>query len=301
LAQPQPAQHDDVLGDFEDWARDFPRKAAAAGRQFWNGAVRTGPSILNSAQSGPSKPGTAQSNNGAPQPGGATAAGGTTGSSWLDRSKAARFLGSVLAEGAGRTVGVGRGAEHSVIGAAQGVEFLNRLRDPSDILIYGPDSAWGHVFASGAAAADYVRKGIANPAAVRQDILDAGHRFRVGIDPTATPEAPTFTGEMARRFGIGLNQGELGWDVASVVAGTPALKAVEGLGAVADATSAAKFAKMGFSDAQAARLAESDSADHIFAGPISCHSTRARRFSAKTRFQSISGRSESGAGRNPPD
>jgi hypothetical protein len=106
-------------------------------------------------------------------------------------------------------------------------------------------------------AADYVRKGFANPAGVRQDILNAGHKLRVDIDPTATPVAPTFTGEMARRFGIGLNQGQLGWNVASLVAGTPALKAVEGLGAVADATSAAKFAEMGFTDAQTARLAES--------------------------------------------
>jgi hypothetical protein len=162
-----------------------------------------------------------------------------------------------LAEGVGRAGGVGRGVWHSAIGAGQAFDFLNRLLHPNDLIFNGRDSAWGQLLSSGEAAADYVRKGIANPAGVRQDILNAGQRFRVGIDPTATPVAPTLTGEIARRLGIGANQGELGFNVASTVAGTPALKALEGLGAVADATSAAKFVEMGFPDAKAARLAES--------------------------------------------
>lgn len=256
MAQPQPAQRDDVLNDFEDWAGDFARKADAAGRQFWNGAARTGQGILDRTQRGLSRVGAAQLNNAASSRAASPTAGATAGNSWLDRSEAAKFLGGQVAEGVGRAAGVGRGAWHSAVGAAQGADFLNRLLNPSDVIFNGPDSAWGHVLSSGEAAADYVRKGFANPAGLRQDILNAGHRFRVGIDPTATPVAPTFTGEMARRFGTGLNQGELGWDVASLVAGTPALKAVEGLGAIGDATSAAKFAEMGFTDAQAARLAE---------------------------------------------
>jgi hypothetical protein len=131
-----------------------------------------------------------------------------------------------------------------------------RLLNPDDLKLGPEKSVWGQVLDATIAAGNYVNKGLADPASVGDDIRNKVHQFHVDLDPTASPMADTLAGEMQRRFGIGANQGELGWDVGSLALGSPALKAVEGLGAVGDATSAAEFAGMGFSPAQAARLAE---------------------------------------------
>jgi hypothetical protein len=167
----------------------------------------------------------------------------------------AKFLGGGLAEYAGQRAGVARGAWHSLKGVGPALDFVDRLLDPDDAEEHGAEnSAWGQLFNAGKSAVNYIHQGIANPSAVGQDVQNAAHQLIVDNVPSATPVAPTFTGEMARRFGIGANQGELGWDAGTLLAGAPSLKVIEGLGAVGDATTAAEFANLGFTDAQAARL-----------------------------------------------
>jgi hypothetical protein len=252
LAQRQVAQPNDVFEDIGDWisrrnaqAGASARNAEAVGRRLWNEATRTGQNILGRTQSELRALGAGQSGQPILSARPPSTPSGPTVVTWLDGSPAAKFLGGQMAEGVGQGAGALRGAWHSL----EGLGFMGRLAN------YDPD-AWGSVIDSGSAAADYIRKGIANPAKVGQDIQNAAHQFQVGVDPGATPMADTFAGEMRRRLGIGLNQGELAWDVGTLAAGSPALKAVEGLGAVGDATSAAEFAKMGFKPAQAERLTQ---------------------------------------------
>jgi hypothetical protein len=265
LAQRQTAaQPDDVLEEIGDWigrrnaqAGEFARKAEAAGRQLWNDATRTGQSILGRTQSELRTLGAARPDHTGPESTPSPATGGSAGNSWLDRSGTAKFFGGQMAEQVGQGAGVARGTWHSVEGLAQTLDFVDRLLDPDDAEVNGADNAaWGRVFATGKSAANYIHRGIADPASVGRDVGITVKKLYTDTVPSATPTAPAFAGEMARRLGIGLNQGELGWDVGSLALGSPALKTVEGLGALGDATSAAEYVEKGFSAAQADRLAK---------------------------------------------
>jgi hypothetical protein len=263
LAQPQSAQQRGILGDINEWisqrnaqAGELARDAEAKGRQIWEDSIRTGRDVLGRTQSELRELGGSNSGNSKT----AVAPSSTpqySGISWLDRNPVGKAFGGDYAEKVGRTVGVARGIGHSAVGLGEGLDFVSRLLDPYDAEINGADnSAWSQAFAAGKAATDYVGKGLGDPASVGRDIGKKIHDVYVDTVPSATPVADTFIGEMKRRAGIGANQGELAWNAGTLVAGTPALKAVEGLGAAADATGAAKFMEMGFTPAKAARLTE---------------------------------------------
>lgn len=141
-------------------------------------------------------------------------------------------------------------------GLGQGALFATRLLDPDDAEMNGADdSAWGQVFNAGKGAFDYAKNAIANPAGVAADLQNLGHRLYVDTVPSATPMADTFGGEMARNFNLGGNQGELDWDLGSLVFGGAASKALRGLGSMAEASGPAKFVAQGFSPAEADYLA----------------------------------------------
>lgn len=63
-----------------------------------------------------------------------------------------------------------------------------------------------------------------DPRGAVEDAKQGFMNWREGIDPTATPKADTATGEWARRFPMGLNQGEFVFDVGTSVFGGAAVK-----------------------------------------------------------------------------
>ena len=233
----------------------FARNAEAAGRQAWNNATQTGQDVLARTQSELAALGQQRlqqtGDTAAPQKPSGPAAG-----SRLDQSSAAKAIGGSAAQIAGTVVGVGQGAWDSVKGLGQGLLFATRLLDPDDAETNGADeSAWGQVFNAGKGAIDYVKNGVANPDSVANDVQNLGRRLYVETAPSATPEADTLSGELSRNFNLGRNQGELGWDVGSLLFGGAASKALRGLGSTAEAGSAAKFVAQGFSPSQADYLA----------------------------------------------
>ena len=68
------------------------------------------------------------------------------------------------------------------------------------------------------------RKAIADPGAVLDGLRDGAGRLNVRLNPEATPPASTFGGEMRRQAGVGLNQGEMLFDLGSVLYGGAELK-----------------------------------------------------------------------------
>jgi hypothetical protein len=183
--------------------------------------------------------------------------GGAQRDSWLDRSAAAKSIGGQAARYAGNAAGVVRGGVHAAEGLVGGAIFLGRVTNPLDVLVSAPgQSAAAQLVGAGLEAADYVKKGIEDPERVVRDVQAKAHQMRVDLDPTATPVAPTFGGELRRNFGIGANQGELAFDVGSLAVGGPLAKGMRELGAVSKAASAEKYMAQGFSPAATAYLAE---------------------------------------------
>jgi hypothetical protein len=65
----------------------------------------------------------------------------------------------------------------------------------------------------------------------------------------------TFGGEVHRNFDLGRNQGELDWDIASLLFGGAASKALRGVGSATEGGGVAKFIGQGFGPSQADYLA----------------------------------------------
>lgn len=165
------------------------------------------------------------------------------------------------ARGAGNAAGVVRGGVHAVKGLVDGATFVGRLVDPLDSLKSAPGESAVEQLGRGAVTAgrmgaDYVRKGVADPQSVVTDVTEAAKQWRRELDPSATPAAPTFEGELRRNFDIGQNQGELAFDVGSLFVGGPAAKAVKGLERVSNVGNVGRYVAQGFSPKAAAHLAE---------------------------------------------
>jgi hypothetical protein len=104
----------------------------------------------------------------------------------------------------------------------------------------------------------YVRSRAARPDLLKRDAARAGGQWNKDLNPAATPVADTFAGELARRFGIGMNQGQALYDVGTIV--LPVAGEVKGaaeLGRFAKAGSL-KYIRMSATPEQAAYLAERD-------------------------------------------
>ncbi len=176
---------------------------------------------------------------------------------WLDRNPTAKAVGIELAREAGNVVGLGRGAWHTLEGLNDGATFVLRLGNPLDQLISPPgESAAAQLVGAGREIGGYAKRAVSNPQSVVRDVQDKAREMRADLDPTATPAARTFSGEVRRNFDIGQNQGELAFDVGSLAVGGPLAKTVGKLGGVSKAASAEKYLAQGFSPAAAAYLAE---------------------------------------------
>src|SRR5688572_29588315 len=119
----------------------------------------------------------------------------------LDDSAAAKAVAGTVAYVAGLAPGAVRGAWHTVKGAAEAAEFVQRLGSPLDILLSPPgQSAPDQLANFGGSVADYALQRVQNPSKVREDIASALNELRIKHDPTATPVADTLAGEMKRAF-----------------------------------------------------------------------------------------------------
>ncbi|WP_304165643.1 hypothetical protein [Phenylobacterium aquaticum] len=160
----------------------------------------------------------------------------------------------------GNVAGVLRGGAHTVEGLADAALFAQRLTDPLDLVRSGP-AEWAPVqLVRGAAnlerrGADYVKKGISDPQSVVTDARSVAGQWRRDLDPSATPPAPTFKGELQRNFEIAQNQGELAFDVGSLLVGGPGAKAVTGLERLSNVGNVEKYLAQGFSHKGAEHLA----------------------------------------------
>ena len=176
---------------------------------------------------------------------------------WWDSNPVLRGVGAIDALALGIGAGVLQGGRHSVEGLANGMVFLNRLADPVDWMRSPPGQSAQEQFVDvGRGAVDYVRKGIADPWRVVDDVKAKAHQMRIDLDPTATPAAATLAGELGRNFNIGMNQGELGFDVGSVLYGGPLAKTAKEFGLLSKSASFDKSIAQKFLPAAAEYLSE---------------------------------------------
>jgi hypothetical protein len=165
---------------------------------------------------------------------------------WWDRNPIVRTLAAESARQTALSFGALRGAVHTAEGLIGGATFLGRLANPLDVVLSPPGQAAQDKVADAAkGVVDYFET-----STLRKLASDAGnqvHRFVASVDPTATPQSPSLTGEIARNFKIGMNQGELAFDVGSALYGGAEAKGLEALGRTAEAVTPAKYLARGYS------------------------------------------------------
>ncbi len=123
-----------------------------------------------------------------------------------------------LANVAGLAAGAVRGAVHLAEGAGQGAQIVQRMLDP----FYGPLHPMSPAVAPlYQAAVGVLRTGKETALHPAQTY----HQATLALNPGAAPVAPTVAGEIRRRFVIGMNQGEVGFNVASGMAAPEAMAA----------------------------------------------------------------------------
>ncbi len=156
-----------------------------------------------------------------------------------------RLSAGELANAAGLAAGAVRGAAHLVQGIAEGVQVTEHMLDP----LYGPLHPGSPAFLplyQAAAGALHAGKEIAlHPA-------ETFHRANLALNPGASPAASTVAGEARRRFGIGKNQGELGFDIVAGMAAPESLAAR----ALPAEQQVARWVAKGLTEPQARYMAE---------------------------------------------
>ena len=105
--------------------------------------------------------------------------------------------------------------------------------------------------------ARYVQQVVAEPKKLGADVMSAAHRARAAVDPSATPAAVATEDELQRRLQLGMNRGEVAFDVTTTLAGGPAART---LGRAADRAlvkpmTVQSYLDQGFNPALAERLA----------------------------------------------
>jgi hypothetical protein len=164
----------------------------------------------------------------------------------LDESEAAKkFVGEVVETGH-QPVGVVRGVAHNVEGLVGTGKFVGRLLNPMDReMSPSGESASEQLGAAIGNSLNGWRYVVSNPRDGARIVGELSSDFYKSIEPSATPMAPTLVGEANRRAEVALNQGELAFDVLSLLRAGPALKGVAKVGAAKPLTdaeyAAAKF------------------------------------------------------------
>jgi hypothetical protein len=184
----------------------------------------------------------------------------------LDESETAKALAGQVGLEVGSKLGLLRGAAHAVEGTAKGISFIGRLTNLQDVVRNGEASAAGEVLAAGGRALDYGRRVAADRQIALRNAASLLQRLHTDLNPQATTAADTFADEARRNLRVGLNQGELTFDIVSAPIGGAELKALRGLGALSKAEKAGEYMQLGFIRPAAEYLAEPypDPGHHAF-------------------------------------
>ena len=154
---------------------------------------------------------------------------------WLDQSPKAKAIAGDLTRWGAVGPGVARGAWRLVEDTVDGAVFGARLLNPIDPFLH-PDgeAAWDDVTPVAGAGVGFARDAVSDPASavarVKGGLEGWAEDLSVKTDPEATPVADTFRGEVDRQFGIGLNQGGLLFDAATLPVGGAAIKGLSRMG-----------------------------------------------------------------------
>jgi hypothetical protein len=95
---------------------------------------------------------------------------------------------------------------------------------------------------AGLRAGEYASHVIEDPSLIRDDIAKGLHNLRRQQDPFATPVADTFGGEFKRTFEVGMNNGELAFDIGSTFLGAGAMRGAARIGRISKAPTAQELA-----------------------------------------------------------
>jgi hypothetical protein len=172
----------------------------------------------------------------------------------LDHSDVAKSLGGSVAMAAGLVPGAARSVVHTVEGLGDAAMFAGRLMNLSGRA--AREDAWDDLADGARSVGRYANSRFHHPGLIARDAEHGLHDFRVRIDPTATPRANTFMGELRRNYDIGMNQGETAADVASLFFGGAELKPLSRLGKYSKAAQEAKLIAQGVEPEMASKLAE---------------------------------------------
>lgn len=164
------------------------------------------------------------------------------------RDQRAKEVAGAVANVAGIPIGAGRGLLHDGQAIGDGISAATRL-------VTGDKSAWRAIGQGAEGVANYVTTRASQPQLLKQDARRVGLQWNKDMNPDATPMAGDIGGEIARRFNVGMNQGEAAYHTATYL--MPAVGEVKGaleLGRFAKA-GPAKYIKMGATPEKAAYLA----------------------------------------------
>jgi hypothetical protein len=171
----------------------------------------------------------------------------------LDRSPSAKAAAGEFGLAAGRVPGVVRGAWHTLGGAVELGDFVSRVQNPVPDILAGRETAPDQVIQAGRGAIGYFGSRASNPGLAVNDVQTAYHRANVSLNPSASPQADTVIGEFKRNRDIGLNQGEVAFDV---YAPTKVLKVLAPLRQLSRAERVAGYLRRGLPQGAAEALAE---------------------------------------------
>ncbi|WP_293904038.1 hypothetical protein [Phenylobacterium sp.] len=168
-----------------------------------------------------------------------------------------RILAGDAAYTAGDAAGLVTGTVHMGHELLDGAVLAGRVFDPTDAFRHPVGEAgWDRLFGGIGAMASSAKEAVTDPGAAIQRLSEAGGRLRRETDPSATPTAPTLSGEVSRNFGLGRREGEVTMEVLPYLAGAGELKATAELGAMSKFSRIAKYTKQGFSPVEAEYLAQ---------------------------------------------
>ena len=127
-------------------------------------------------------------------------------------------------------------------GLWDGAGLAVRLADPTDPLREPPgESAQAQVLRAGQGLLAYADDRVHHPGKLGDDVQNTFHKWRLDLDPTATPAADTASGELGRTFKVGMNDGELLFNAASLPLGGEAVDGARMLGVVPKMIDATKL------------------------------------------------------------
>jgi hypothetical protein len=166
--------------------------------------------------------------------------------------------GLAYAQMAGVGAGFIRGASHTAHDLSDASMLGFRLMDPTVdqvMATFGGGTAQDQILASGQKIVDVASDRLLHPSHLVQDALGIADLAKRDLLLGGTPQAPTRPAEAFRRFRIGENEGEVGFNGAMIFA-APATEAVEAASIGSKAKEIERFVGQGHSLDDAKRLAE---------------------------------------------